>query len=80
MVFGSKLLSSFSLSTIYSFLNCLRYIQTEKSSVNVENAVNTQTGFGSPLRDSFLTLLHPSLGVDPYFGNHWARSTNQPFC
>jgi len=28
----------------------------------------------------FLTLLHPSLGFDSYFGNHWARSTNQPLC
>jgi len=27
----------------------------------------------------FLTL-HPSLGFDRYFGNHWARSTNQPLC
>jgi len=26
----------------------------------------------------FLTLLHPSLGFDPYFGNNWVRSTNQP--
>jgi len=28
----------------------------------------------------FFTLLHPSLGFDPYFGNHWARLTNQPLC
>jgi len=28
----------------------------------------------------FLTLLHPSLGYDPYFGNYGARSTYQPLC
>jgi len=28
----------------------------------------------------FLTLLHPSLGYDPYFGNYGATSTYQPLC
>ena len=27
---------------------------------------------------NFLTLLHPYVGIDLYFGNHWARSTYQP--
>jgi len=27
-----------------------------------------------------LTLLHPCLGFDPYFGNHWATSTNKLLC
>jgi len=27
----------------------------------------------------FLTLLR-HLGFDPYFGNHWSRSTYQPLC
>jgi len=26
----------------------------------------------------FLTFLYSYLAFDPYFGNQWARSTNQP--
>jgi len=50
----SKLLSSFSVSAIYSFLKYLSYTQT--SSGNFEN---TQSRFGSPRRDPFLTLRDP---------------------
>jgi len=38
------------------------------------------TPVGSPLCNPFLVLLLPSLGFDPYFGKHWARSINQPLC
>jgi len=65
------------MTAIYTFLKYLRNKQTQTSSGNVENL---QLRFGSPLRDPFLTLLHSSLGFDPYFGNHWARSTDQPLC
>jgi len=56
MIFGSKLLSSFLMSVIYSFLKYLRYRQTQISSGKV---ANLQLRFGSPLRDPFLALLHP---------------------
>jgi len=39
-----------------------------------------QLRFGSPRRNPFSTLRHPCLGFDPYFGNQWVRSTNQPLC
>jgi len=65
------------MSAIYSFLKFVRNRQTRTSSGNVEN---TQLRFRSPGRDPFLTLRHPFLGFDPYFVNHWARSTNQPLC
>jgi len=39
------------------------YRQTQTNSGNVENTVNQQTRFGSPLRDPFLTLLHPPLWI-----------------
>jgi len=50
--FGSKLLSSFLVSAIYSFLKYLNY--TQASSDNVEN---TQSRFGSPRRNP---LFNPS--------------------
>jgi len=37
MSFGSKLLNSFSMSAIYSFLKYLRYRQTKTSTGNFEN-------------------------------------------
>jgi len=51
--------------------------QTQTSSGNVENM---QLRFGSPRHDHFLTLRRPCLGFDPYFVNHWVRSTKQPLC
>jgi len=63
MIFRNKLLSSFLMLAIYSFLKCPCYRQTQRSRNNVEN---TQLKFGSPLRDPFLTLLHLCLGFDRY--------------
>jgi len=57
--FGSKFLSSFLMSAIYSFLKYLSYTQT--SSGNVENI---QPLFGSPRRDPFFD---PLLGFRPIF-------------
>jgi len=59
---------SFLMSAIHSFLKRRRQIQIRSG--NDENAVNTQPGFGSPLRDSFFD---PVLGFYAYFGNHWTR-------
>jgi len=75
MIFGIRLLSSFLMSTIYSFRKNLRYRQT--SSGNVENL---QLRLDSLCMTHFLTLLHHTVGFDPYFDNHWTRSTNQPLC
>ena len=44
MIFNSKLLSSFSLSAIYSFVQNLRYRQTKTSSGNVENIQSSRAG------------------------------------
>jgi len=49
--FGSKLLSSFSVSAIYSFRKYLRHRQTQTSNGNVENI---QLRFGSPQPVPFL--------------------------
>jgi len=70
MIFSSKLLSSFSLSAIYSFLKYLHYRQTKTSSGNGENM---QPSFTVDHLDAtyFLTLFDPCLGRDPYFGNQW---------
>jgi len=57
MTFGSKLL----MSAIYSFLKYLPHKQTQTSSGNVKSL---QLRFGSPLRDPFFILLHPSLGFE----------------
>jgi len=59
MVFGSKLLISFLMSAIYSFLKYLRYRQTHTSSGNVENL---QLPFESPLRDPFFDPSPPFFG------------------
>jgi len=45
MIFSSKLVGSFSLSTIYSFIKHLHYRQIKTSSGNRENI---QPGFRSP--------------------------------
>jgi len=53
-------------------------LQTDtKKQTSSGNVQNLQLLFGSPLRDPFFD---PSLSFDPYFGNHRARSTYQPFC
>jgi len=38
------------------------------------------SGFDRLCATHFLTLLHPSLGFDPYIGDHWAISTYQTLC
>jgi len=74
IIFGNKLISSFLMSAICSFLKYLCYRQPKTSSGNVDIA---QLRFGSPRRYPFFTLRrHLCLDLDPYFGYHWARSTN----
>jgi len=76
MIFGSKLLSLFSVSAFHSFLNkYLRYRQRQ--------AVVTLKIHNYGLDRLCATHFWPfstlvCLGVDEYFGNHWARSTNTP--
>jgi len=72
LFFCSKLLSLFLMSAIYS--SQVSALQTDTGKQWWRWNFTTQVW-----RDPFLTLLHPSLGFDPYFGNQWARSTNQPW-
>jgi len=50
--------------------------QTQTSSGNVENIYSP--GLDRLCTIIFLTLRRPCLGFDPYFVNHWVRSTKQP--
>jgi len=75
--FDNKLLSSFLILAIYLFFKWLTYRRTQRSRSNVKNI---QLQFGLLLRDLFFIFLHLCLDFHPYFGNHWGRSTNQPFC
>jgi len=59
MIRSSKLLSSFSMSTICSFPKYLRYRQTQTSSGNLENI---QLRFGSPRRYPFVKII-PNIKV-----------------
>jgi len=72
MVFSSKLLNSFSLSAIYSFLKYLRYRQTKTSSGDGDIYNPGLDRLGAT---NFLTLCDPCLGRDPYFGNHCPKGT-----
>jgi len=68
MIFGSKLLSRFSISGIYSFLKYLHDRQTQTSSGSDENV---QLRFGSPRRDPCMngsqTILWGPLGYTIQF-------------
>jgi len=61
MIFGSKLLSSFLMSAIYSFLNIYA---TERQAVVTLKIYNA--GLDRHCATHFLTLLHPSLGFNSY--------------
>ena len=60
---------------VYSFL---KYYATDGLAVATLKIYNS--GLDRLYATHFLTLLHPSLGFDPYFGNHWAISTYQSLC
>jgi len=79
MIFGRTLLSSFSVSAIYSFLKCLFYRKAQTNNDNVENTVNSQTEFGPPLRNRFFDPSPPDFGFRSHT-NHWSRSTNRALC
>ena len=75
LIFGSKLLSSFLMSAIYSFLKYLCYRQTSRGKVKFITPVWIASA--RPIFWPFST----------FFGfwfilwkPHWARSTNQPLC
>jgi len=57
MIFGRKLLRSFSMSAIFSFLKYLRDKQTSSS-----NLATIQLRFGSPRRDPFSYPSRPLFG------------------
>jgi len=73
VIFGSKLLSSFLMLETYTFS---RIYAADRQAVVTFKIYNS--GLDRLCATHFFTL-HP-LGLDPQFGNHWARSTNQPLC
>jgi len=67
VIFSRTLLSSFSLSEIYSFLKYLHYRQRQAVvTVKIYNP-----GLDCLGATHFLTLCDPCWGRDPYFGNPW---------
>jgi len=71
VIFGSKLLGSISKSEIYSFLkyHCTYILQSgadNQVTSKIHNSALDHLG-----ATHFFTLRDPSLGRDPYFGNHW---------
>jgi len=76
VIFGSKLLSSFLMSAFHSFFTYRRCRQKQTVvTLKIHNSGLDRLG-----TDHFVTLSHPCLGFDRYFGNHRARSTNPPLC
>ena len=77
MIFGSRLLSLFSMSVVYSFLKYLRHT-TNRQAKKFEKLQLTFR-FWSPRRDLFSDPLRNRnlcLGRDPYYGNHWFQRLN----
>ena len=77
MIFGSRLLTLFSVSAVYSFLKYLRY--TTNRQANKFEELQLRFRFWSPRRDLFsdpLRIRNPCLGRDPYYGNHWLQLLN----
>jgi len=78
MIFGSWLLSLFSVSAVYSFLKYLRYT-TNRQANKFEELQVLRFKFWSPRRDLFSDPLRNRnlcLGHDPYYGNHWLQRLN----
>jgi len=77
IIFGSGLLSLFSVSAVYSFLKYLRY--TTNRQANKFEELQPRFRFGAPRRDLFSDpLRNRNLCVDrdPYYGNHWLQRLN----
>ena len=77
MIFGSRSLSLFSVSAVYSFLKYLRYT-TNRQAKKFEE-LQLRFKFWSPRRDLFSDPLRNRnlcLGRDPYCGNHWLQRLN----
>jgi len=71
MIFGSRLLSLFSVSAVYSFLKYRRY--TTNRQANKFEELRLRFRFWSPRRDLFSDPQRNRnlcLGRDPYYGNH----------
>jgi len=77
MIFGSRLLSLFSASAVYSFLEYLRFT-TNRQTIKFEE-LQLRFRFWSPGRDLFsdpLRNCNVCLCRDPYYGNHWLQHLN----
>jgi len=68
VISGSKLLSSFLMSAIYTFLKYLHYKLTQASSGNVENL---QLWLGSPLHDPFFNPSAAFFGFGSILWEPW---------
>ena len=74
MIVGSRLLSMFSVSAVFSFLKSLRY--TTNRQANKFEELQLRFRFWSPRRDLFSDPLRNRnlcLGRGPYYGNHWLQ-------
>jgi len=77
MIFGSRLLSLFLVSAVYSFLKYLRY--TTNRQANKFEELQLRFRFWSPRRDLFSDPLRNRnlcLGRDPCYGNHLVQRLN----
>ena len=76
-IFGSRLLSLFSVSAVYSFLKYLRYT-TNRQANNFEE-LQHKFRLWSPRRDLFSDPMrnrNPCLGREQYCRNHWLKHIN----
>ena len=77
MIFGSRLLSLFTVSAFYSFLKYLRY--TTNRQENKFEQLQLTFKFWSPRRNPFSDPLrnrNVCLDRDPYYGNHCLQRLN----
>jgi len=65
MIFGSRLLSSFSISPFYSFLKYLRYTTNRHRQADKFEKIQLRFKFWSPRRD----LFSDSANSQPLFGS-----------
>jgi len=79
MIFGGRLLRSFSMSAFYSFLKYLRYATNRHRQADKFEKIQLRFRFWSPRRDLFSDPMrnrNPCLGREQYCRNHWLKHIN----
>jgi len=79
MIFGSRLLSSFSTTAFYCFPKYLRYTTNRHRQAYKFEKIQIKFRFWSALRDLFFYPVrnrNPCLDRDPYYANHWLKRIN----